>query len=97
MIEIKLLNQVGYFAENKDIAREIRLKQIMPALDQRENIILDFAGVDSATQSFMHALLSEVLRHYGSQVIEQIQFKSCTKTLEKIITLVLEYMQESLD
>lgn len=97
MIEIKLLSRVGSFAENKDIAREIRLEEIMPALEQRENIILDFSGVDSATQSFMHALLSEVLRHYGSQVIDQIQFKSCTKTVQKIITLVLEYMQESLD
>lgn len=97
MIEIKLLDTVGSFAENKDKAREIRLKQIMPALKKGENIILDFSGIDSATQSFMHALLSDTMRQHGIEVIDKIQFKSCSNTVQKIITIVLEYMQESLD
>jgi len=97
MIEIRLLDEVGSFAENKDKARAIRLTQILPALERGESITLDFSGIDSATQSFTHALLSDVIRQHGVEVIDKIQFKSCSKTVQKIIEIVFEYMQESLD
>ena len=61
MIEIKLLSIVGSFAENKDLAKEIRLKKIIPALETNKEIALDFDGIDTATQSFIHALISDLL------------------------------------
>jgi len=42
MKEIKLFPRVGSFAEDKDIARELRLKEITPLLKKNEEIILDF-------------------------------------------------------
>jgi len=95
MINIKLFNQVGNFAENKDLARDIRLKKIIPALKDNQEIVLDFEGVDSATQSFVHALISDLIRKYGSDVLDKIVFKSCNETIRKIISIVIEYMQES--
>lgn len=94
MVHIKLFKSVGSFAENKDIAREIRLSQIIPALDKNEEVILDFENINSATQSFIHALISDLMRKYGNDVLDRISFKSCNETIQKIITIVADYMQE---
>ncbi len=95
MIIIKLQEQIGSFAENKDIARDIRLKVLLPALEKGEEITLDFGGIDSATQSFVHALISDLIRKHGVDVIGRISFKSCNEVVRKIITIVIDYMQES--
>ena len=58
MKSIHIFDRAGAFAENKDVAREIRIKEIIPALDKNEQVILDFSKVDAATQSFIHALRS---------------------------------------
>ena len=95
MITIKLHGLVGDFAENKDIARDIRNDQIMPALKSGESVTLDFSEITGATQSFVHALISESIREFGPVTFEKIFFKSCNETVQKIITIVSEYMQES--
>ena len=95
MIHIKLLGQVGSFAENKDIARSIRLEKIIPALEKGKEVILDFENIDSATQSFVHALISDVIRKFGNEALDKISFKSCNETIKKIINIVINYMQES--
>ena len=85
----------GTFAENKDSAREIRLKRIMPELEKNKEVTLDFEGVTGATQSFVHALISDVIRRHGEDVLDLIIFKNCSPTVKEIIRLVTEYMQES--
>ena len=93
MITIKLNSIVGSFAENKNKAREIRIKKINPALKKGDNVELDFEGVTSATQSFIHALVSQLIRQYGTDVLDNINFKNCNNTLKKIIEIVTDYMQ----
>lgn len=95
MTLIKIFKEAGPFAENKDIARDIRLNDLMPALEKRKNVILDFEKVEGATQSFIHALISDLIRKYGNEVLDSIQFKSCNETIKGIITIVVDYMQES--
>ena len=95
MMTIAIFDRAGEFAENKDVARDIRIREIVPALEQNEDIVLDFARVGAATQSFVHALISEVLRKYGAEALDRISFKSCNPTVQKIISIVIDYMQES--
>lgn len=95
MIEIKLLPLVGSFAENKDLAKDIRLKQIIPALDRNEEVVLDFEGIDSTTQSFIHALICDLIRRYGNDVLDRVYFKSCNEIIRKIINIVVAYVQEA--
>ena len=85
---------VGSFAENKDIARDMRVNRIMPALDEGKEITLDFEKIDSVTQSFIHALISDLMRKYGNEVLDRINFRSCNQTIQKVINLVADYMQE---
>jgi len=96
MTTIELYKLAGSFAENKDVARDIRLKKIKPLLDEGKKVTLDFKSVDSATQSFIHALLSELIREYGSGVLDKLAFKNCSITVQKIITIVVDYTQEGL-
>lgn len=83
----------GDFAENKDIARDIRVNKIMPLIIKDEVVILDFEGISIVTQSFIHALVSDIIRLKGSSVLEQINFENCNEEIKKIITIVTEYMQ----
>ena len=96
MKRIPIVDSAGAFAENKDVARDIRMREIIPALEKNEDVILDFEGVDAATQSFIHALVSDVLRKYGCGVLDRIAFKSCSDTVKKIIRIVVDYMQEGM-
>ncbi|OGR96874.1 MAG: hypothetical protein A2V88_04700 [Elusimicrobia bacterium RBG_16_66_12] len=73
------------------------MNKIIPALEKKEEVILNFTGVDATTQSFIHALISDLLRKYGSDVLDRIEFKSCNDTVKKIITIVVDYMQEGTD
>lgn len=95
MTQVKLSAAVpGPFAENKDAARAARLEQIVPALDRGEEVVLDFGGIESATQSFVHALISDLFRRYGADVLDRLVFKNCTENVKKIISIVVDYMQE---
>ena len=94
MKRIEIYAHAGAFAENKDVARDLRLKEIVPALDGGDDVVLSFDRVDAATQSFIHALVSDLLRKRGSEVLDRLEFKSCNDTVKKIITIVVDYMQE---
>jgi hypothetical protein len=95
MKEIKIFSQLGAFADNKDIAQQIRTQEIIPALQNGETVVLDFEKVESATQSLIHALISDLFRIYGSDVLERVSFRNCSETVRKIIEIVVDYMQES--
>lgn len=96
MKRIMIFDRAGEFAENKDVARDIRLQEITPALMKNEEVVLDFEKVGAVTQSFIHALISDVLRNYGPDVLERVAFKSCNETVRKIINMVVDYMQDGI-
>jgi len=96
MKRIIVFDRAGEFAENKDVARDIRLQEIIPALTKNEEVVLDFERVGAATQSFIHALISDVIRIYGNDILERITFKSCNDTIRKIVNIVVDYMQDGI-
>lgn len=89
--KIRLLSGVNGFAENKDQAKEIRLSRILPAIAHGRGVVLDFADVKYATQSFVHALIGEALQEYGDQALEQIEFRHCSEAVRSVIELVVDY------
>jgi len=97
MTIIHVKKNTGKFAENKDIARSLRTEELLPALHRSENIIIDFEGVEVATQSFMHALLSEAIRTFGNDLFEKVEFKNCNESVQQIISVVANYMQENME
>ncbi|MDD3035953.1 MAG: STAS-like domain-containing protein [Candidatus Saccharimonadaceae bacterium] len=88
---------VGEFAENKDIAKKMRVEKVMPTLSKRGEVIFDFDGVGGATQSFIHALVSDPIRKFGSTAFNNLFYKNANDDIQEIISIVYRYMQESLD
>ena len=88
---IKISPGVGKFAEDKDEARKIRVNQILPSLENKEKIVIDFEDVEFSTQSFIHALIGEPLKQYGENVLDSIEFKNCSTQLQNLIELVVNY------
>lgn len=87
----------GDFAENKEIAKKLRIEIIMPALSKGGEVILDFNNINGATQSFIHALVSDPIRHFRDIAYDNLYYKNTNKDIQKIISIVYRYMQESLD
>lgn len=96
MVTISIYDRAGNFAENKDIARDIRLHEVTPALKKESGeIVLDFEGVTGATQSFVHALISQLIRDYGDKVFTRLLFKNCNGAVQEVVNIVADYMAES--
>lgn len=96
MKEIKIFDYTSDFAENKDIARQLRLETIEPTLKTGKNVIINFKDVTSATQSFVHALVSQTLRDFGVDILDKLQFKNCNDKVQTIIEIVVEYVQDGI-
>lgn len=91
-MNIAILERFGDFAEDKNKAIRIRTRILEPIITRKEHLCLDFTGVNNATQSFIHALISELIRKYGIDVLDLIEFKNCNETLKTIISIVVDYM-----
>jgi hypothetical protein len=96
MKKINLFQYSSDFAENKDIARKLRLEEIEPTLKDGNDIVIDFQGVTSATQSFIHALISQTIRDLGINILEKINFKNCNEQIQTVIEIVVEYVQDGI-
>lgn len=99
MKTIDIYERVGKkdFAENKDIGKEIRINEIMPALEKDSEIILNFDKVDRASQSFIHSLVSDPIRKYGDRALGLLQFKNCNSKVKEMIEIVIGYLQDAMD
>jgi hypothetical protein len=94
MIVLRIADAIGDFAGDKDAAAAIRETKLKPAMASREPVTLDFAGVELATQSFIHALISELVRSSDFDALESITFENCSASVRELIEIVVEYSQE---
>ena len=94
MKTIVISEKCGNFAENKDVAKYYRESVLKPFLNKGEEVTLDFSQVDSATQSFLHAMLSELFQNKGEELLNKIYFKNCNITVKSIIGTVISYSLE---
>ena len=97
MITVKMYNEAGKFAENKEIAKTIRTKLIIPNLENNNMIVFDFNHIEGCTQSFIHALLSKPIRDFRETAFNNLLYQNADQDVKKIISIVYRYMQESLD
>ena len=97
MITIRMSQENGKFAENKDIAKRLREEVLLPALKEEKSVTFDFQDVSGVTQSFIHALVSDAIRQYGEIAFDNIFFKNANPDIQEIITIVYNYMQEALN
>jgi hypothetical protein len=90
-VEVKVNAGANGFAEDKDSARELRKEVILPSLLANKTVILNFCGVTSSTQSFVHALIAEPLQKMGESVLRRLEFRSCAPQVKNLVELVVDY------
>lgn len=81
--------RIREFAEDIDRAKEIREKILIPALTDGKSVVIDFAKVRFATQSFAHALLRDAFKVEGSLV--RMTFVGCTSAAQQVVRAVAAY------
>ena len=77
MKEIHLFPLVGSFAENKDIAREIRLEKIMPFI-RNEDIMLNFEKIIKMKNRLISFIIQKSKNHPTSEHLT-LEYFDCKK------------------
>jgi hypothetical protein len=93
---INMFKLVGDFGEDKDAAAALREKSIKPQINRNQKVTLDFAGVTLVTQSFVHALISDVLRDKGEGALDLLEFRNCVEVVRGIISTVVQYSLDTM-
>ena len=78
-------------AEDKDATRQLRIERILPALERGDTVELDFSEVGLATQSYIHALISEAVRRFGTTALKHLRFAGCNEDVKQVIRAVVRY------
>ena len=94
-MKILMFALVGDFGEDKDIAASLRTTKLQPSVKKHQNVILDFSGITLVTQSFIHALISDVLRSNGEDALDFLEFTNCADVVKGIISTVVQYSLET--
>ena len=93
---IRIQIVAGTFAENKDIAKKLRIEEVIPTLSKNQDITFDFENVQGATQSFIHALICDPIREFKEIAFDHLLYKNTNEDIQEIISIVYRYLQESL-
>lgn len=93
MKTINIQELAGEFCENKDLAKRIREGIVLPTLADGGSVTFDFDGVSGATQSFIHALISDAIRKFGDYAFDNLFYKNANPEVQKTIEIVYNYMQ----
>ncbi len=97
MKHIRLRDESGPFAEDKDLAARLRDQDVEPALSRGEELTIDFEGVTLTTQSFVHAMISQPLRVHGESSLALLRFQNCSPLVRGLIETVVQYSLESIE
>lgn len=89
-IEDLLVIRVRDFEEDVEKAAEIRERAILPNINTGKMVVIDFAGVKFATQSFVHALMYKVVRD-GQQIGATLSIANCTNSTREAVMAVAAY------
>jgi len=93
-LEDLIVIHVSAFEENVEEAARVREAIIAPAINDGKMVVLDFARIPFATQSFIHALMYKVLRD-SSQIASSLSIANCTRSTREAILAVAGYAKVS--
>ena len=82
--------RVKSFEEDVEVADQVREQKIIPALESRALVVLDFSGIRAATQSFAHALLYRVFRD-GQNTETSLSIACADNATQEAIRAVTAY------
>lgn len=61
------------------------LKEILRAVDNNENVTLDFSGIDYVITAFLNPIIGDLILQRGNEIMKSIEIVNAnSKTIEKI-------------
>lgn len=78
------------FEEDVEQAAKIRDDELLPSMKEGTLVVIDFAGVRFATQSFVHALMYKVIRD-GQNIGSTLSIANCSKSTREAVMAVAAY------
>ena len=70
-------------------------EEIKPLLDKNEKVILDFQGIELATQSFLDEIFGIFVRAFGTDYIRgKLLIENVSPAIKKTINLVIAYSKK---
>lgn len=69
-------------------ARELR-EEVEKLLAHADELVLDFTGMKSATQSFIDELVGVLVLQHGPEVVQKLIFRSCSDDIKEILRFVV--------
>jgi len=76
-------------------AGEIIREKMKPELDAKEEVTLDFAGVDQVTQSFIDEFFGIFIRAFGIEFIRgKVKLVNANQGIKDTINFVIKYSKE---
>lgn len=82
--------KVKEFEEDVEKAAKFREELILPTIAKGTMVVLDFAGIKFATQSFVHALMYKVIRD-GQQIGSTLSIAGCSNSTREAVMAVAAY------
>ena len=82
--------KVSEFEEDVEVASRYRDEVILPSIHSGKMVVIDFAKVRFATQSFVHALMYKVIRD-EQQIGSTLSIANCTNATREAIMAVAAY------
>lgn len=89
-VEELVVVKVKGFEEDVEEAAIVREELILPTIAKGTMVVLDFAGVKFATQSFVHALMYKVIRD-GQQIGSTLSIAGCSNSTREAVMAVAAY------
>lgn len=87
---VSVYNYFGRLADVKSEAISYRDKYLIPAVGNGKNIVLDFAGVESSTHSFLNALLATPIIRMGLLAYKRIRIVNASNEIRETIDYILD-------
>ncbi len=82
--------KVSEFEEDVEAASRCRDSVVLPSINCGKMVVLDFANVRFATQSFVHALMYKVIRD-GQYIGSTLSIANCTNSTREAVMAVAAY------
>jgi hypothetical protein len=74
---------------------ELIREKIKPILDKKEKVILDFEGIELATQSFLDEIFGIFVRAFGTDYIKgKLLIENVSPEIKKTINAVIAYSKK---
>lgn len=87
---ISVRNYFGKYAEDKDLAKKIRDKYILPALEENKTLTLDFEEIISAPHSLLNAMLATPIERLGLAAYKKIKIINAAPEIRETLDFIFD-------